>query len=113
MTKNFKCKKCGKCCKFMLLELKDNVNDDFKQWFAFHLLGDNQEFATIKNRKEWILFFTFIKLENRNFLKINLPCFFLSKDNMCKIHKSKYRPKMCKDFYCEDPRFKHVKKLLL
>jgi Fe-S-cluster containining protein len=98
------CKKCGKCCEFLLLEVADNVTDDFINWCKLHeveiLRIDNRWFARINNRCVWL-----IRTEECNVDPLNYPHNF-----RCKYHG--LRPQMCKDFHCEDPKYRHVKHLL-
>jgi len=91
---------CGRCCRFMLIEIADKVSDDWLKWARFH-------FFTVSSERSK---FHILRLEDRYFLRINEPCFYLGKDNTCQIYE--YRPQMCKNFHCEDLKFKHVKHLL-
>lgn len=119
----YKCERCGACCKFMLLELKDEVTEDYKRWFKYHLDFVPDLFYQATTKKV----FEFVKLEGRNFLRINLPCDYLQENGKCvllskggiikfSMKKQKFykepRPQMCKDFHCEDPRYSHIKHLL-
>ena len=73
------CKKCGKCCKDIMLPFYF-VSGDVKRWVELHDI----EAITIKG-------ISYIKIKNR--------CSKL-KDVMCSIHKD--RPDVCKDYKCID-----------
>ena len=73
--KEFKCKKCGKCCKILYVIAK-KPNKDVELWLKYHN----------------------IVYENNRFI-IPVVCKYQSKNGLCLIHTRK--PDYCKRVNCE------------
>ena len=66
------CKKCGDCCRHMVLGLNPNDarSDDFQRWVFLH-----------GGVVRWF--------GEEPFVDVPVPCRELAEDNTCKIHKNK------------------------
>jgi len=82
-----KCKKCGRCCRAMFLQIgneklrKTKSRRDYFRWIDLH------EKAKI------------VKIKGLYYLRLELKCTKL-KNNKCSIYKN--RPQLCRDFSCAD-----------
>jgi len=77
------CKRCGDCCFFTTVKMKNNEFDiDYRDFLE-------------KTRPNMFLF-----SEDNKSMRIVAPCVHFDRaTNLCKIHDE--RPKKCRDYYCE------------
>lgn len=83
--KEFKCKKCGKCCRYMILHFGEKASKDFMQWISLH-------------EKTKVLKFN----DGSTSVRFDLKCIFL-RHNECMNYKN--RPKVCREYNCRDFSF--------
>ena len=77
MADEDKCKKCGECCKYILITPHYSYDEDI-DWLNNHKIELGPEL--IKGKKS---------------IKINHPCKYLRDDCLCGIYGS--RPQICRD----------------
>jgi len=79
------CKKCGKCCKYILLWLPHDATKDYIRWIGYH---------------KGMRIVTFRSGINKGFkaIRIDSRCEKLTKDNKCSIYKN--RPTECRNYDC-------------
>jgi len=77
------CKRCGDCCLFTTIKMKNNGFD--KEYIDF----------LEKTRPNMFLF-----LDNNKTMRVVAPCIHFDRSsNRCKIYES--RPKKCKKYFCK------------
>ncbi len=82
--KKEKCKKCGKCCRYMAFWLSKKPSKDIIRWVNLH-----KGAKVIKEGKYWTY-------------RFYLKCSKL-KNNRCSIYKQ--RPDLCKEYKCWEAGF--------
>lgn len=75
------CRSCGKCCKYIAIELDEpNDKEDFEN-LVWYLMHENVHIY-IDDEDSWIIEF-------------KTKCKGLTENNMCNVHK--HRPDICRD----------------
>lgn len=82
------CKKCGGCCKTLILPLGITVDDDSQKWLEYHGIK-------------------VIRGNPISYIEIDAVCSNL-KDNQCSIYEQ--RPQVCRDYLCD--KLKYAKERL-
>lgn len=78
-----KCERCGECCRWFYIPLRDEdvIDDEFIQ--ALVLKG-----------------LRLYAYEGKGLVAINSPCRLLTEDGKCSVHDNK--PDWCRRYYCSD-----------
>jgi len=94
------CKKCGVCCSYIMVDLKEPKNKeeyDFIRWYLLH----KNVVVYISNEDEWSIEFI-------------TPCKWLGSENTCTNYDKrpeicrKYHPEQCDKHIGPDKEFKHI-----
>ena len=81
------CKKCGECCKWVMIMMGQHPDVDFLEYVKLH------EDMSVQSA------------EGQTVLWIRSKCAMLNKDGTCKIHEDPKRPEGCRKYPAQMPNW--------